>query len=156
MKKKIIILFCLFFCLHQFIFSMDEQIIKNEIEILKINEEKDSIEKIETHMKKWSAKKNLVNIGKDAVLPLIDALKDEFAKYYAIRALGEIGDERAISPLSEILMDTTCISRRYSALALGRIKSKKAIPVLIKALEKDNNDTVKKDVRTALEEINGH
>ncbi len=47
----------------------------------------------------------LVKIGTSAVEPLIAALKDENGtrRWYAIRALEDIGDDRAIEPLIELL-----------------------------------------------------
>ncbi|MBI4651421.1 HEAT repeat domain-containing protein [Candidatus Desantisbacteria bacterium] len=155
MKKILLIIFNIFilFFLQSGIFSFDEQAVNSEIEILKIKTEDQFGEKVVVHFKKWDAKKNLVNIGKDAVLPLINTLDNENARYYVIRALGEIGDERAVESLSVILLDTTCGSRRFAAIALGKIKSKKAIPALKKALN-DNDDVIKKDARVALDQIN--
>ncbi|MBI4614510.1 MAG: HEAT repeat domain-containing protein [Planctomycetes bacterium] len=43
----------------------------------------------------------LARIGKPAVEPLVDALADEGKRYWAIVALGEIGDPRAVLPLME-------------------------------------------------------
>ncbi len=104
------------------------------------------------HKEKWQVKDQLVKAGKEAVQPLIDALKDEHAKYYAIRALGEIKDERAIEPLANILLDKNYGPRRYAAIALGSIRSPKAIPPLQKALN-DEKEFVIEDVLTALQYI---
>ncbi len=53
---------------------------------------------------KW---KEVTKIGKPAVLPLIQTLKDGESdlRYKAAEALGEIGDERAIEPLNQSLKD---------------------------------------------------
>ncbi|MBI5417548.1 HEAT repeat domain-containing protein [Candidatus Poribacteria bacterium] len=152
MKK--IFLFNLFIILFilQVIYAADIKIINDEIEILKIKVEDDSEEKIDIHIKKWAAKKKLVNIGKEAVESLINVLNDANAQYYAIRALGEIGDQQAVEPLIKILLDPDSESRRYAAMALGRIKDRKAIPALNQVLN-DEDDGVRKDARIALEQI---
>ncbi|MFQ5456417.1 MAG: HEAT repeat domain-containing protein [Nitrospirota bacterium] len=105
-----------------------------------------------THKEKWEAKERIVKIGKDAVLPLINLLEDKSARYYAIRALGEIGDQRAIGRLSDLLRDRTYDRRRYAAIALGQIGGDPAIPPLKDALS--DIDYVRKDAITALIKIN--
>jgi HEAT repeat protein len=56
---------------------------------------------------RWSAVVALGKIGKSAVEPLIGVLSDDNwrVREYAVRALGEIGDERAVEPLIKALGD---------------------------------------------------
>lgn len=143
MKKYFLFFFCIIFLSQLTTFAADEKTIFDKIDILKAKD-------IE-HKAKWKAKIDLVKIGKDAVSPLIEALKEEGAKYYAIRALGEISDERAVEPLAKILLDKNYGPRRYAAIALGRIKSAKAIPALKEALNDARH--VNTDVLIALEQI---
>lgn len=105
-------------------FAMDAQ---NLIAVLKSDTE---------HKKKWQARADLVKIGKGAVELLIVLVSERHneGSYYAIRALGEIRDERAVEILSEVLLDKTYGPRRYAALALGKIGSARAVPVLVEAL----------------------
>ena len=51
----------------------NEQTTSEQIMVLKSDAE---------HKEKWQAKEQLVKAGEEAVLPLIDALKDENSKYY--------------------------------------------------------------------------
>ncbi len=143
MKTLFFFFICIIFIFLPIVSTAENQDIAKNIELLKAKDI--------AHQLKWQAKIELVKIGRDAGLPLIDALKDEDAKYYAIRALGEIGDERAVELLSEILLDKNYGPRRYAAIALGRIRSKKAIPALKKALEDVNY--VMGDALTALQYI---
>ncbi|MHA1821579.1 MAG: HEAT repeat domain-containing protein [Promethearchaeota archaeon] len=86
-----------------------------------------------------------------------ELLKDEGMKYHdvqinAIKALGEIGDERAVGALIAEANDEDGHIRAAIALALGKIKSKKAVPKLIELL----NDTmwyVRRDAAIALGKI---
>jgi hypothetical protein len=86
------------------------------------------------HREKWQAKEALVKIGAQAVEPLIESLKNGEARYYAIRALGEIRDARAVEPLGEIAVDRNYGPRRYALAALAAIGSRKALPFFKQAL----------------------
>jgi HEAT repeat protein len=52
-----------------------------------------------------SAENALLNFGRDAVLPLVEALgsRSWTTRFRAARLLGEIGDGRAVKPLREVL-----------------------------------------------------
>jgi len=84
------------------------------------------------------AQQALVRIGKPAISALIGALKNadsnaHLARWAAI-ALGELGHE-AVQPVSEILGDATqpTTVREAAIVALGRTRSKDALPVLQQA-----------------------
>ncbi|MDP8230456.1 MAG: HEAT repeat domain-containing protein, partial [Candidatus Gorgyraea atricola] len=101
-----------------------------------------------------SATKALIQIGRPAVPALIGALnnKNWLVKHHAIEALGKIGDPQAVLPLISIV---TAERRsgwgiRFEAKpedsiwidaigALGEIRDKRAVPVLIKELDKGGN-----------------
>lgn len=77
----------------------------------------------------------LGRMGDQAILPLIKFLrsKDKRLRFYAARALGESGDERAIKPLIEALNDSYWTVRKNAAEALGKIGGK-AIEHLARSL----------------------
>ncbi len=119
-------------------------IINENIKILKSPES--------SHTEKWKAKETLVQIGKDSVIPLIEVLDDQAARYYGIRALGSLSDKRAVKKLSELLSDRSFSQRRYCAIALGQIGDDSATPALKEALS--DVDYVREDVINALIKIN--
>jgi len=93
---------------------------------------------------KEEAKAALVNIGKPAVESLIKALKDKDSnvRRYAAVVLGEIGDERAVEPLTEVLKNKNA---RWASDALRNIIGTKAVRSLTKAL-KDEDSDIKREV----------
>lgn len=113
-----------------------------------------------------SAWKSLVDIGKPAVEPLVQALKDEsvYVLANAAKVLGEIGDARAIEPLVQALRDVTAKElftpyyfntsdvRVSAAKALGEIGDARAVEPLIQAL-KDENFWVRANAAKALGKI---
>jgi HEAT repeat protein len=92
----------------------------------------------------------LIKIGKSAVEPLIEGLKDTNWRVQstAIRVLGEIGSRSAVEPLIQVLgnkvtspgapYDTTFFLRYNAAEALGKIGDKRALQPLIEALTDDD------------------
>jgi hypothetical protein len=74
----------------------------------------------------------IISIGKEAVEPLIMALKDEniCIRGNAAYALGKIGDERAIEPLIQLLKDKEWDVRIVSALSLMSIGRPAIEPVI--------------------------
>jgi HEAT repeat protein len=90
----------------------------------------------------------LVEIGAPAVEMLIDSLKGN-VRWYAILALGEIGDPRAVEPLIACLRDTSPFVRQVAANALGKIKDSRAVEPLVDAL-RDPDGTVRKNAAEAL------
>lgn len=67
------------------------------------------------------------NFGVGAVPSLIEALKDEKLRWSASIALGEIGDNRAVTPLSNILNDKNPNVRSVSATALAKLGAVKEL-----------------------------
>jgi len=80
---------------------------------------------------------------------LIKALKHEdgWVRYKALKALGKIGDEMAVEPVTQILGDEIPGRRIAAAQVLGEIGSAKAVEPLIQALKDEDNQ-----VRTAATE----
>ncbi len=76
-------------------------------------------------------------IGEPAVLPLINALKDESSSVRsgAAEALGEIGDARAVQPLIDALKDESSEVCWRAAWALGEIGDARAVESLINELK---------------------
>lgn len=76
----------------------------------------------------------LIEVGKPAIEPLIQALKDEnrYVRTKAAKALGNIGDARAIEPLIQALRDVNDVHRE-AAEALEKI-GEPAVEPLIQAL----------------------
>lgn len=63
---------------------------------------------------------------------------DEEVREEAARALGELGDRRAVNPLIELLGDDNRYVRREAAKSLGKIGDEHAIPALINALKDED------------------
>jgi hypothetical protein len=91
---------------------------------------------------------------KDAIKPLIEALKDEFAnvRREAVTALGLIGDRSATPEILKIMETGNDDLLKAGAEALGRFKDKRAIPVL-KRLSDHNNPDVARAAKEALSKI---
>ncbi len=65
------------------------------------------------------------------------ASEDNDVRYWAVHALGELGDARALEHIAKLLRTDPSEKVRLScANALGMLKTKEAVPVLIEALEK--------------------
>jgi hypothetical protein len=79
----------------------------------------------------------LGTLGEIATLPLISALDspNTSIRLGLVEALGYLGDSRAVKPLIHVLDFDQSIEVRWTAvLALGRIGSPSAIPVLVRKL----------------------
>ena len=87
----------------------------------------------------------------EAVLPLIDALKDSDAgvREQVAWALGAIGDRRAVDGLIGALKDSAAPVRRQAAWALGAIGDRRAVSALVPCL-KDADASVRKQAAWAL------
>jgi HEAT repeat protein len=97
----------------------------------------------------------ILKFGRDAVSPLIAALrdKDKFVRARAALALGGLGDARAVSPLITALQeDTNTDVRQNAAEALGRLGNARAVTPLLTALE-DRNIAVRGKAADALGEL---
>ena len=64
--------------------------------------------------------------------------KDDDVREEAARALGELQDPRAVTPLISALDDPNHYVRREAAKSLGRLGDERAIPALINALKDDD------------------
>lgn len=94
---------------------------------------------------------------------------DSLVVGYAIYALGEIGDDRAITPLIDILLNKRlpscndnngpavaehrCSPRSEAAVALGKIKDKRAYEALIAVFEENGCDCLMKKSAWALSQL---
>lgn len=96
----------------------------------------------------------LVKIGKPAVKPLIEALKndDPTMRMYAAETLGKIGDVRALKPLVSLLEDEDATVRIYAINALGNLKSESAVKPLLKFVS-DEDPAARKSLAEALGKI---
>lgn len=93
------------------------------------------------------ARKSLVTMGKPVVAPLVKALKDSKSaqiRWEAIKALGDIGDVKAIPQLVKALEDVDSDVTWLAAEELSRFK-KAAWPSLLDALmvDKRNEDLLR-------------
>lgn len=99
----------------------------------------------------------LIQLGKPAVLPLIDAICNaQFGYHYlpeAVRALGGIGDPRAIEPLINVFRhdwnDTETFTAWQKASAALAAIGEPSLGALLNALS-DEDDTVRQGVIEAL------
>jgi len=87
------------------------------------------------------------------VIPLLEEmLKVENIRVEACKAIGETGQQVAVSTLALLLLDDSVPVKVSAAEGLGNIKSKLAVPALIRSLE-DSNPKVRAASATALGKI---
>ena len=105
------------------------------------------------HAERFAAVLAFADGPPEAAPALADLLPDGGARYYAVRALGELGDPAADDALREVLADRAWGPRRYAALALGQIGSNK--PETGRALELalDDQPAVRDDALLALTQL---
>jgi HEAT repeat protein len=111
---------------------------------------------VETGIKCWLAcndHQKIIDLGKQAVEPLIQTLESEkISHYYRLNAaalLGEIGDLRAVEPLIHVLQKEPAIP---VIEALGVLGDERATDPLIECLQV-NNEKVRKAAFIALGKI---
>jgi HEAT repeat protein len=92
----------------------------------------------------------LIKIGNTAVEPLIASLKDESVRRNAAKALGRIGDTRAVEPLIAVIKNEAYYTDT-AVDALGKIGDGRAVEPLIALIE--NNDSLTENAVDALGEI---
>jgi HEAT repeat protein len=81
----------------------------------------------------WSVRESsenaLMNFGRDAVRPLVEALASRVwtTRFRAARLLGEIGDAKAVAPIEALLArrGERKNVREVAAAALGKLKTKR-------------------------------
>jgi HEAT repeat protein len=93
----------------------------------------------------------LIEIGKPAVGPLIQALEenDYQVRWWAAKVLGHITDSSAVEPLIQALDDDDPGVRCSAAMSLGTIGDKMAVEPLIQAL-KDGDSCTRGNAASAL------
>ncbi|MBN1384574.1 MAG: HEAT repeat domain-containing protein [Elusimicrobia bacterium] len=106
---------------------------------------KGAISKLHNKETRQEAIKEIEKIGKPAVAHLRqlakDKKKDQNSRISAIVLLGRMKAEEAGTDLEEVLeKDDNKFCREASAIALGKIKNKKAIPKLKKALKDESGN----------------
>lgn len=91
-----------------------------------------------------------------SVQPLLTLLDDadEWVRMAAVRALGEIGDERAVEKLLAVLSDGGWKVRELAAWALGEMRDERAVETLCRVLLEDAEAKVRETSAWALGEIN--
>ena len=103
----------------------------------------------------YDAVRGLKNYGGailDEIVPKMTA-KGKDVRIASVRLLGELQDERAIDPLCEQMkVSRNKAQRAEIATALGKLRSAKALPVLLEALE-DRAGEVRKSAVDALGKI---
>lgn len=101
-----------------------------------------------------SAVRALGEIGDErAVGPIITVLKDNDIRQSAVWALGEIGDERAVGPIITVLENSQKQGvRQNAAIALGKIGDVRAVASLTRAL-KDESRALRKFAAVALQQM---
>ncbi len=95
----------------------------------------------------------LIEIGPISVKPLIEILKHDKVNVRcdATRALGELGDKRAVDALVDMLKDEWVNVRIYAVQSLGKIAEKSAVPALIDVMQNsDENDLVRAGAAASL------
>lgn len=98
--------------------------------------------------------------GEQAILGLLEALKrrernDPQATIWIVRALGVLGDQRALQPLFNILHTTDSNTVRYTSInALAQLGNPRAAQEIVRYLGDDNHH-VRTYARRALNELAG-
>ncbi len=80
---------------------------------------------------------------------LTDSIRD--TRYWAVKNLGKLEDIRFLHQLSEVATgDKSSIVRREAVSAIGRMRTKRAIPTLVKFLRDDDPNVVLQAMRALL------
>ena len=92
--------------------------------------------------------------GRDAVEPLINLLtsEDPDARFGAAKALGDIGDPRAVPGLINALNDPEGVVRFWALDALGKLKADETVEAIGKLLQ-DKRESIKNLAREVLIQI---
>ena len=89
----------------------------------------------------------------ETLIEYVDADSDAPLQKVTFRALGEIGDDRAVGPLADKLLMDNEIVRPQAARALGRIGDTRAIKPLAETLKADDDPNVRAQAAWALRQI---
>jgi HEAT repeat protein len=93
---------------------------------------------------RWRVAIALERIGTPAVAPLIQSLKEDkpYVKIPAIWALENIGDERAIDPLIEVMNGSDECCRLMAAAALKKFGTQKSLEAVNEAFRNDDGTQI--------------
>ncbi len=109
---------------------------------------------------KWKACTALGEIGDESSLPVLERIfseNDPYLRKYAIEALGYFPDKKTEDIIIQGLRDSSWRVRVSAADSLGRMKSKKAVPILIYKAGKDPDvKNVRNHAIESLAEIGTH
>jgi hypothetical protein len=89
----------------------------------------------------------------ETLIEYVDADSDAPLQKVTFRALGEIGDERAVQPLADKLLMDNDVVRPQAARALGLIGDTRAIKPLSETLKADDDPNVRAQSAWALRQI---
>jgi hypothetical protein len=89
----------------------------------------------------------------ETLIEYVDADSDAPLQKVTFRALGEIGDDRAVQPLADKLLMDNDIVRPQAARALGLIGDTRAIKPLSETLKADDDANVRAQAAWALRQI---
>ena len=95
----------------------------------------------------------LIEIGDSATDALIESLHNEKINVRCdiTRALGEIGNKKAVPYIIEMLKDEWVNVRIYAVTSLGKLSDKSSVPALIEVMQnKSENDLVRAGAAAAL------
>ncbi|UKI41104.1 MAG: HEAT repeat domain-containing protein [Candidatus Melainabacteria bacterium] len=95
----------------------------------------------------------LIEIGDIATDALIESLHNEKINVRCdiTRALGEIGNKKAVPYIIEMLKDEWVNVRIYAVTSLGKLSDKSSVPALIEVMQnKSENDLVRAGAAAAL------
>jgi len=103
---------------------------------------------------RWMAARTLVSIGEPAVEELIIALDHPAwdVRLRTAETLGQIGDSRAVKPLTELLGDQAAYVRECAAETLGQIGDPRAVKPLVSLLD-DPDAHVRLQAKEAVAQI---
>jgi HEAT repeat protein len=103
------------------------------------------------------ARKSLVDIGKPAVKPLVDALasKRQWLRWEAAKALGQIGDAKATIALIKALEDKMFDVRWLAAEGLISIGHKALVPLLQAIMARPDSLWLQEGVHHVLHNLEG-
>lgn len=82
-----------------------------------------------------------------------DSRSPEFARAKSAQALGELGDRRAVAPLTRTLRERSALLRAASAHALGQLKAPAALGPLRVALRVETDAHARSSIKAALRVI---
>lgn len=88
---------------------------------------------------------------------LIDILEDDPSElsFVITRALGRLGDKRAIKPLRKYLQSGYHLIEANSARALAMLDDKEVVPILLDKMRQESNPTLRVAYATALGKLKG-